>query len=61
MNDELLKPLAKVWGVTIGAISFTMANLQTMLSIVLLLLSILYTAWQFYRAKRKADKEDKSE
>jgi membrane protein implicated in regulation of membrane protease activity len=59
MNDELLKPLAKVWGVTLGAISFTLANLQTMLSIVLLSLSILFTAWQFRRAKQKADKEDK--
>jgi len=57
--DEVLKPLLKVWAATIGAITFTLANVQIVFSIILLALSICYTGWQWYRAKKKADREDK--
>ena len=58
MNDEVIKPIAKVWGVTLGAISLTLSNILTVAQIAAVVIAAAYTLWQWRRAKNKADKED---
>lgn len=57
MSDEI-KSAMKVVGVMLGAFGVSMTQIEAVLKIAALVLSIAYTGWQFYRAKKKADKED---
>jgi hypothetical protein len=51
---EAFIDIGKVNGLSLGTlITVSLADVETVLKVVLLLLTILYTAWKFYRAIKR--------
>lgn len=60
VKDGMTKPLVKTWGAILSSITFSFVELETMLRVLALMIGVAYSIWSFYRAWKRAKRDDEA-